>query len=343
MIRRAGLAAVLVVAAGALAPTAMAAKAPRPLAPATIIAKLNAERSRLGMFAGVTEEPSWSAKCSLHNRWMKLNGRLQHPEIRGTRGYSADGHWAGTHAVLAQSGGWRVANPWRNGPIHLSQVYDPLLRRLGTSDAFSRSCMTTWPGIDLNASILPHGSPQADHIFTYPVDGGTAPFGQLASEVPYTPQEKVGLRRSQKTGPYLFVWSYSDLWHEAAGPRLVGHDENGQPIYIPATEGLRPLERIVGGSLTGPSGGSVPIKVIDAAAIEHSVNQGSGFLLPLRPLKPGAAYRATVVTATYLGTAHWGAPDRTVTHSWTFTTDRRALGYTPKGCRGRACRPWTWP
>jgi hypothetical protein len=115
-----------------------------------------------------------------------------------------------------------LATPWRNAPIHVGQVYDPLLRRVGTSDAFGRSCMTTWPGEDVAAAMLPFGTPQNDHVFTFPVDGGTAPFGQLASEVPYTPQERVGLRRSQRTGPYLFVWSYTDAWHEPGGPAIRG-------------------------------------------------------------------------------------------------------------------------
>jgi hypothetical protein len=342
IIARGRRATLLAAATCAALPSAALATSSAPLSGTAIIAKLNAERSRLGLFAGVTEMPEWSAKCALHNRWMQLNHRLQHPEIRGTPGYSEGGHWAGTHAVLGGPDGWRVGNPWRNAPIHLSQVYDPLLRRLGTSDDFRHSCMTTWPGFDLSAVMFPFGTPQNDHVFTLPADGGTAPFGQRASEVPFTPQEKVGLRRMQKTGPYLSFWAYTDMWHYADGERVVGHDEEtGEPIVVPAPEGLRPLERIVSGSVIGPGGRPVPIKVIGPEKVELA-DDGTGWLLPIRPLKRATTYRATIVLSTGPGTAYWAnAPERQISHSWTFKTDSRALGYTPARCRDLSCRPWT--
>jgi hypothetical protein len=50
----------LLAAAACLALPALAPAAGPPLSGTTLVAKLNAERARLGVFAGVTEVPEWS-------------------------------------------------------------------------------------------------------------------------------------------------------------------------------------------------------------------------------------------------------------------------------------------
>lgn len=329
----------------ALAGFAGTAHAAKPLPPSTIVAKLNAERSRLGMGA-VVEQPDWSAKCALHNKWMLRNGRLQHAEIPGTPGHTEAGAWAGEHAVLAGGGrGWRARNPWLNAPIHLSQTYNPALRTIGTSDASRHSCLTTWPGMDYSTRELPPGGAQNDHVLTFPTDGGVAPFGQIAREVPFTPQQKVGLRSSRPTGPYLYVWAYTDrIVYPDDFEMIVGWDETtGEPIWNPLVAAEKAeLERIAGGSLVGPGGRRVPVKVIDDADVDDYVGAGNGWLLPIKPLKPRTMYKATVILDTGAEVTD-PAQIRQVTHTWTFRTDARPLGYSKPRCKRAACGEWRWP
>ncbi len=296
-----------------------------PLTGSKIIAKLNAERAKLGMYSQVQLNASWSGMCAKHNHWMKINGRVQHPEPRGSRGYSKAGNWAGTNSVLSGGlGGWRTGNPWINAPIHLSQTYHPRLRVAGASDASGYSCLTSWPGI-LRAEEVTPPAVQQDHVFTLPRDGGRTPFSQFAMESPFVPQEKVGIRGGRRTGPYLYVWSYTD---ERAIPQDSGEatfDEWGNITFPePPPAELAPLWKLTSGSLKTASGSSVKVKVIDDSTIGGYVGSGNGWLLPVHPLKKNTTYKASVTIETDRRLPAESL--RTITHTWTFKTTRSRLG-----------------
>ena len=244
---------------------------------------------------------------------MKLNDKVQHEEIRGTRGFTGHGDDAGTNSVLAGNGrGWRFGNPWIDAPIHLSQVYNPALRSTGATDNDGHSCMSTWRGMDFD-TIAP-----GDRVWTFPVDGGIAPHEQLAAESPYLPQEKVGIDNWAHTGPYLYVWTQS----LETGPQVLGYDPlTGEQIWSEG-EFKAALGRLVSGSLVGPGGKPVKVKVIDDEDVDGYVGEGNGWLLPVKPLKPGATYKATVVLAPRLGNEQ-----RQVTHSWTFKASSAELRF----------------
>ena len=304
----------------ALALATAGSAAAGPLSGAAIIDRLNGERAQLGLYDNVQQVPAWSAKCGLHNRWMRLNNRLQHPEIKGTRGYSRGGNWAGTSSVLARGNGWRAGNPWRNAPIHLTQAFHPDLRQAGASDAFGHSCLTTWPGMDDTDSVKPIGAPLDDHFWTLPKHGGRIFPAQRAAEGPFTPQEKVGIRAGALTGPYLYVWATTDRLSEE-DMQQVPDPTTGEMVW-PEGALHMPLAIIERGSLIGPNGDAVATKVIDDGDVGGLAGLGNGWLLPIRPLKPRTAYRATVVLGT--GPVEPGFGDaRQVTHTWTFTTTRR--------------------
>jgi hypothetical protein len=267
-----------------------------PLPPSAIIAKLNAERVRHGLPAGVTHNPSWSRGCRLHNRWerLNLNGGLEHGETPGTAGYTEAGNQAGMGSVLAGSPrGWRAGNPWTNAPIHLSQVYNPGLRTTGASDAYELNCMYTWPGVE-------PPDVAADTVWTVPRDQGRTVYAQRASELPFVPQQAVGIPAGRVTGPYLYVFSAS-----------------------PPASLDPPLARLVRGSLVGAGGSPVQVAVIDDDDIENYVGPGDGFLLPVRPLRRNRLYSATVVVATGEG----AEPAHEYTYSWTFRTTRKRRGF----------------
>jgi len=238
---------------GALLAFPSAASAAKPLPSTSIVKRLNAERSRLGLPARITEVPEWSARCEAHNRWMSANA-IEHDEAPCTEGYSEAGDWAGSNSVLAQGTSWREGNPWTDAPLHLTQLFDPGLRRVGASDAFGASCVTTWPGMR---------SGPARKIWTVPRSGGVVPASQHAWEAPFTPQERVGIDAETVTGPYLYVWSD-------------GFDE------------------LVDGWLLDPDGDVVETRVIDDADVDGAAGTGNGWLLPVEPLAPGTTYTATV-------------------------------------------------
>jgi hypothetical protein len=181
---------------GVLALPGVAAAA-KPLPSTSIVKRLNAERSRLGLPARVQEVPEWSERCTAHNRWMAVNS-IAHGEAPGTEDYSEAGDWAGMNSVLATGTSWREGNPWIDAPLHLTQLLDPDLRRVGASDEYDSSCVTTWPGMRPGSSR---------RVWTVPDDGDRVASSQRAYEFPFTPGERVGVPADALTGPYLYVWT----------------------------------------------------------------------------------------------------------------------------------------
>jgi hypothetical protein len=112
------------------------------------------------------------------------------------------------------------------------------------------------------------------------------------------------------------VWSQSGV----AEVEPIDWAEDGTPIYPDGYVPQAPLGRLVAGSLVGPGGRPVAVKVIDDAKVDGYVGDGNGWLLPVKPLKPGATYKATVVLA-----PHEGEAQRQLTHTWTFRASRATL------------------
>jgi hypothetical protein len=244
---------VVAVLVGVLALPGAVGAAAKPLPAPSIVKRLNAERSRLGLPARVQEVPEWSERCTAHNRWMASNS-IGHEEDPGSEDYSEAGDWAGMNSVLAQGTSWRDGNPWIDAPLHLTQLLDPDLRRVGASDEYDASCVTTWPGMRAGSSR---------RVWTVPRDEGRIASSQRASELPFTPGEKIGLAADALTGPYLYVWS----------------------------DGFREL---TGGSLATSGGRDVPVEVIDDVDVDGLAGMGNGWLLPPSRLRPRTRYTATV-------------------------------------------------
>jgi hypothetical protein len=193
-----------------------AAAASQPLAPPSIIKRLNTERARQGLPSAVSEVSTWSERCAAHNHWMSLNA-AEHDEPPGTDGYSEAGDWAGQNSVLAQGTSWRAGNPFKDAPLHLIQLFNPDLRRAGASDADGASCITTWPGF---------AERRGRRVWTMPHNTGRAATSQLAYEAPFTPQERVGISADSRTGPYLYVWT--DGYRSLIDGYLL--DPDGHPV-----------------------------------------------------------------------------------------------------------------
>jgi hypothetical protein len=260
---------------------------------------LNAQRTANGLPAGVTENTTWSNDCLMHDEYMSANGNaLTHAEVQGSSGYSTGGAFAGENSVLAEGAGWAVSNPYEHAPIHLDQLLAPRLDVVGSADDAGFSCTTTYPGWTRPA-------PDALTIYTYPGPGAMIYASERAQEQPFTPGSLVGLSPRAHTGPDLLVFV----------------DAPGQG----ATDNPAKLSDAV---LTGPKGTVSSVTADGDSAIPRSDVAGcpsatlscfiapGGFIVPVKPLQPGATYHAHVVV-TFAGVS--------TPHSWSFST----AGLTP--------------
>ena len=230
------------------------------VAPSSVIAQLNAQRSKNGIPA-VVENKGWSSACAAHNKYLKRTRDFAHPEQKGKPGYTKQGAWAGLNSVLSIGATWANGNPWEDAPLHLMQVLTPQLRSIGIDDGAGFSCATTFPGYRLGAK---------NAVYSYPGDRTTGwRRSETAREGPYTAGEAVGLRQGTQTGLILLVF--------ADGPWV-----------------KRGKLKITSASLTGPAG-AVEIRTVDnyAPKVGPYMSTG-GVIIPLQPLAPNATYNAAV-------------------------------------------------
>jgi hypothetical protein len=281
----------------ALAATAALAAIVAPALAATAqqtLHELNVQRSTNGLPAGITLNQTWSNDCLAHDQYMEMNGDvLTHAEVPGAPGYSAGGAYAGANSVLAQGSGWDTGNPYQYAPLHLDQLLAPRLATVGTGDADGFSCTTTFPGWTRPA-------PSALTVWTYPGPRATIYSSEIAAELPFTPGQLVGMRSGAVTGPYLFVF-------------VDAPDQS-------ATDNPATLSQV---TLTGPAGTVSTLTADGRTAVPRTAAQGcqgdtlscyiapGGFIIPVRPLRPHATYRAHFIV-TFAGTQ--------TSHTWTFKT-----------------------
>jgi hypothetical protein len=246
-----------------------------------LLAVLNAQRAANGIPGHVQENPSWSQKCARHIAYMGSTGTFSHSEDPSSPAYSADGNWAGQNSVLAQGSRWPTGGPFASAPIHLIQLMSPELRQVGVEATSGYVCVTTWPGYVDSGSKKPT-------VYSVPGNGAVrVPYAETANELPLVPGDVVGLPRGTRTGFNIMVYAEGvrDPWH----------------LHITAA------------TLTGPHG-PVALRTVDRTTptVGPYLPPGSGFLIPVTPLEPGATYAATV--------SFGGGEAR---RSWHFTTASR--------------------
>ena len=240
---------------------------------------LNAERTADGLPAGLTLSRRWSAECAAHDDYERLNGVLAPTENPDSAGASVGGAWAGQDSDLAEGRWTRRADPWEDAPIHLLALLAPSLKVVGIDDA-GYQCATTFPG-------LVRAPTATDRIFTYPAAGATGvPPSELARESPFVPGQFVGIPNGRTTGRELFV--YLDLAHHV---------------------GQAPVHVLAARLQTG--GHAVALRRVDSSTPTVGRYLAGAILIPIRPLRRGARYTATVTVQ-----------DRsaTLTHRWSFRT-----------------------
>lgn len=223
---------------------------------------LNEQRVSHGL-PGVEFSPELSRGCAAHDRYMAING-FGHGEKPGKKGYTPEGAGEGPYGgaeVLAWSGyGPGGQNPWENAPIHLYLMLDPLVTSAGYYEG-RYACAR------MRSDYSREG---AAKLYSYPGPGSTGVRSrQSASELPYIPQQLVGIPENKTTGPNILLFS------EGAGRDL----------------------KATRFSISGPSG---PVK--SRLVVESTKNRiGSGFwfagggvLIPVDPLEPRAKYEVKI-------------------------------------------------
>jgi hypothetical protein len=206
---------------------------------------------------------------------------------------------AGTGAMSANSAApaaqWSVeGSPWGSGangaPFHQAGIYNPWWTAAGEVTSGDTACfaagtpMQTW-------------STPTFFAFESPSGPSAVPYAeQVAEELPFAPQNVVGIAEGVETGPDIILYA-------------VGFPEEG-------TYGSNSVQPVAW-SLSTATGAEVPdVLMVDqsntAAYKQDIVEDDNAFLIPREPLAPGT---------TYDGTVTWQGPDgTTATQTFSFAT-----------------------
>ena len=299
MLRARLLLPVVVVALLACAPAAVAFT---PFSASQVTSELNAFRAEHGFPASVAENPTLSAGCEAHNRWMELNNQLVHAEQPGTPGYSVAGDAAAKISILAHGASWSEGNPWLNAPIHLADLLMPGMVETGASEASGRSCLATHSPTNLRAA------PPTRHTFwAYPRDGAMMPSSQVAFEAPAPPQ-------TFGAGPIADG--------VPTGPNII--------TFLRGPLSLTRKPQLTAATLVGPGGVRVPVMTVSERRLIY-LPPGAGVIVPRAPLEQGA---------TYTWTATYTAPRTATAAAFRFTSPPRSFTTTTQKLCGAGIGGW---
>jgi hypothetical protein len=228
------------------------------------VALLNVQRAANGIPADVAYSPELTIGCQKHNEYMAIHG-MKHHEAEGEQGYSPEGAGEGPYGgseVLASMGGWsQTSHPWVDAPIHEYLMFNPAVTLSGYDES-GYQCM--------RMSGRRTVSTPSFYEYTGPQGRAGVPYAERAGELPYIPQQLVGIPDDQETGPNLLLFSL----------------------------GFGGLLEAQEASLVGPDG-PVDIRMVVQSSNNDIGNgswfYGGGVMIPVAPLRPFATYTARVL------------------------------------------------
>ena len=270
-------------------------------APADALSLLNAYRAAAGEQPVADMLPAWNQACANHVAYETQNNVLTHVESSSAPGYSADGAWAGTSAVLSSGRG----NPtmWDGGVYHRLGVLAPRLRHSGWAVGASEfSCMIVH-GSDANAAALDAtaGTPGLT-LHPWPYDGADGVPTDFANNESPSPAADAG--GSAPRG-YLLSVSVNGPWSASAAES----------------------SDVTAATLTPDGGQALPVAISDKDAPNRNYLSGGFGIFPLGVLPSGtwltAHAEGQVVATDY---ALPGAPTTNYPFSltWRFRTGGRS-------------------
>lgn len=272
-------------AAGALVCVLAAVAAGPALADSTpdeVAAKLSVERAANGLPAGIVADRELSRGCELHNDYERRNGTYDHSQDPARPAYTEEGAKAAQESNLARGTSWSLGNPFALAPLHLMDLLDPRLTRIGVSDVDGYVCVRT--------GDAPRAQGLANVLHTVPGDqrADVAP-SETAREHPFVPGDHLGLPEGTTTGPHLYLLP--------DGPAF------------PAGFNRVTVARV---TLTGPEG-PVEVRHVDGSTPEVAQYlPPGGIAVAVHPLREGALYTASAEVVSPYG-------DR-VSRTWQFRT-----------------------
>jgi hypothetical protein len=225
-----------------------------------ILGLLNKQRAANGIPAGITENPTWSAGCRLHNAYEHQNHVFGHAETEGKPGFTSQGNLIAATSVLAQGITWGSQDPYNNAPYHLFDLLNPRISSTGAADSEGFGCVEILLG-----TLRP--APAQTTVYSYPGNGRRGvPASQRANELPQTPAQTLGLG-TRRTGPNLLVyfdgpWSNGSRAELSSASLVTGHE----------SVALRWLDNTTS-NLLAPTG---------------------AILVPVKPLRSGSRYRVSL-------------------------------------------------
>jgi hypothetical protein len=229
---------------------------------------LNQQRAANRIPSSVQIDQYRTTGCHNHNRYMEQNG-LGHMEDPSKPGYTPEGaDYTNSGEVLAQGGiGFTAtSNPWDTAPIHQTILFDPQVSAAGYDEYKGFTCMRF--GYDFSPV------PMAEYYAFTSDTGrtGVSPTETVRGELPYAPQEAVGIPQGTATGPDI--------------------------IFL--TRGVSSNHAVPGSaSVTGPSG-AVDVRMVDSTTSPPPKGNGQRFfatggdLIPVKPLEPLTTYDVAV-------------------------------------------------
>jgi hypothetical protein len=273
------------------------------------IAYLNEQRAANGIPGDLVPEPALDEGCwDYTNLYQRAAGQFPHEEIPSQPGYTTAGDRAARSSDLAfytSPEDWSsTVNPWNGAPLHLYSLFDPL-----STTAWYGETQGKWgKGALCMGTSGPGEQPLASPgFFSVPGNGTTsAPTHEMASELPFTPGQAVGVPQGTETGPTIMLW--------ATGI-------NG---------------RLESATLTGPGGVTVPAGVVTEETPGPPVPEGwppyptvgGNFVVPYKPLKHSSLYVVRALWADPQGVPYY--------QTATFTTATQA-GESPPGPNIDSC------
>ena len=235
------------------------------LTPAQALSDLNRWRAQAGEPGVLRFTAVNNSACALHTHYLRMLGKLVHPEQPGLPGYTRAGADAGVNSVLAKPGGLPKAT-WVDAVYHRMSILQPRLRVSGFAASEGYACLLTG-GAAVDDSTAARTTTLT--LYPWPPNGAThqpVTFGHAADETPSALSEAPGAR---SLGLLLSV------------------NVNG-----PWDDHTAPWTKLTTASLVSDRGGAVPLALSDGSTRNASFLSGGFALFPRVALASGTGYTA---------------------------------------------------
>jgi hypothetical protein len=168
------------------------------LSPEQAVQALNDQRTANGIPGGLAINAELSRGCIQHSTiYVQAPGQYPHMELPSQPGYTTLGDQAAGASDLGGGDWGPTFNGWSGAALHEAALMDPQATSAWYGAGPRGSCMGT--GGD--------GTRPLTSFYSYPgPNASEVPYATNTGELPYSPQQAVGLRSGFYGGPALILW-----------------------------------------------------------------------------------------------------------------------------------------